>query len=85
MKISIKMQLISAGFIFLFCLVAFGFWVYTIVDILRSQFKQPNQNILWLLLVIFAPFIGVILYWIMKHQFIQDEPKRFNPEFNRTN
>ncbi|MDT8348050.1 MAG: PLD nuclease N-terminal domain-containing protein [Flavobacteriaceae bacterium] len=79
------MNLILPGFAFLFFLAALGFWIFTIVDIVRSQFKEPNQNILWLLLVILAPIIGIILYWIMKHQFVQKEPRRFNPEFNRSN
>ncbi len=36
-------------------------WVYSIIDILKSSFKN-NDKISWLLVVIFVPIIGAILY-----------------------
>ncbi|MEX2556421.1 MAG: PLDc N-terminal domain-containing protein [Actinomycetota bacterium] len=44
-----------------------GLWVRTIIDIIKGQdyrFRAGNQ-IVWLLVVILLPIVGVPLYWIM--------------------
>lgn len=44
-----------------------GLWVRTIIDIIKNQdysFRAGNQ-VVWLLVVILVPFIGVPLYWIL--------------------
>jgi hypothetical protein len=44
-----------------------GLWVRTIIDIIKGQdyrFRAGNQ-IVWLLVVILLPFVGVPLYWII--------------------
>jgi len=44
-----------------------GLWVRTIIDIIKGQdyrFRVGNQ-IVWLIVVILVPIIGVPLYWIM--------------------
>ena len=40
----------------------FLFWVICIVDIVKGEFKGPNDKVVWLLLVIFMPLLGTILY-----------------------
>jgi len=48
------------------------FWVVALVDILRSNF-QGNNKIVWVLVVIFLPLIGAILYFtICRSQKIQN-------------
>jgi heme/copper-type cytochrome/quinol oxidase subunit 2 len=42
-----------------------GFWVWTLIDLLRAEFEEEHNKIIWLLLVIFLPVIGVILYWLI--------------------
>ncbi|HJR19733.1 MAG TPA: PLDc N-terminal domain-containing protein [Actinomycetota bacterium] len=42
-------------------------WVRTIIDIIKNQdyrFRAGNQ-IVWLIVVILVPFVGVPLYWIL--------------------
>jgi uncharacterized membrane protein YhaH (DUF805 family) len=42
-------------------------WVRTIIDIVKTQdyrYRAGNQ-LVWLILVIVVPFIGVPLYWIL--------------------
>lgn len=54
--------LIPLLFIFLI-----GLWVRTIIDIIKMQdyrFRAGNQ-IVWLVVVILVPFVGVPLYWII--------------------
>lgn len=37
-------------------------WILTIVDIIRSEFTDPSNKIVWFLLVLFLPLLGMILY-----------------------
>lgn len=41
----------------------FIFWLWAFVDILKSQFKGGSDKIVWLLVVLFIPFVGVLLYF----------------------
>lgn len=39
-------------------------WIATIVDIVRSEFTAPSNKTVWMLLVIFLPLLGMLLYMI---------------------
>jgi hypothetical protein len=55
-----------AGFA-LIALVLLAAWIATLVNIIRTpegSFRVGNQ-MMWLLIVILVPFVGVPLYWIM--------------------
>jgi hypothetical protein len=43
----------------------FGLIAYCLVDIIRSQFKDPLNKLVWILVVLLAPFLGSILYLFM--------------------
>jgi len=52
-------------FAFFFGMIGLGFtvlWVLAIVEIIRSEFKDKTERIIWLLLVILLPFLGTVLY-----------------------
>jgi len=40
-------------------------WIIALVDVLKSNFKDSNNKILWVLVVILLPVIGSILYFII--------------------
>lgn len=40
-------------------------WVYCLVDILRSNFKDPNMKLIWILIILFAQLIGPIIYLVI--------------------
>jgi hypothetical protein len=63
---------IVMSFLPLILIVLFGiFWLWALIDILKSDFKGSNK-IVWLLLVIFIPLLGFILYFLIgKKQKIQ--------------
>jgi uncharacterized membrane protein len=44
-------------------------WLIALIDILRSDFTG-NDKLIWLLVIIFIPFIGPIVYFIVgrKHK-----------------
>jgi len=52
----------SFGLIGLLCL---ALWIFALVDIVRSRFRQDTTRIVWILIVIFLPVIGTILYYLI--------------------
>lgn len=44
--------------------VVFITWVSTIVDIVRSEFTNPSNKTVWVILVILLPILGTVLYYI---------------------
>lgn len=58
--------------VFIFILLPSILWIIALIDILRSNFKEANGKIIWVLLVIFLPILGSILYFaIGKNQKIK--------------
>lgn len=58
--------------VFIFILLPSILWIITLIDILKSNFKEANGKIIWVLLVIFLPILGSILYFaIGKNQKIK--------------
>jgi len=53
--------------------------IYSIVDILRSSFKTAPMKWIFLLLVLFAPFLGSIIYLVIRKDYVK--PKDFNSPF----
>lgn len=51
-------------FMLLIFLAIFIIWLIALVDILRSEFTGYNK-IIWLLVVLFVPLLGAILYFII--------------------
>jgi hypothetical protein len=49
-------------FVFLIGIGCTVLWIYCLVDIIKANFKGENDKIIWLLLIIFLPLIGSILY-----------------------
>lgn len=48
-------------------------WRFALVDILRSEFEGQNEKLIWVLVVIFLPLFGPVLYYsIGRHHKIQD-------------
>lgn len=45
-------------------LLSLVLWILGVVDILRSEFTKWNK-IIWLMVVIFVPIIGPILYFLI--------------------
>jgi beta-lactamase regulating signal transducer with metallopeptidase domain len=39
--------------------------IFCLVDIIRSDFKDSTTKLIWVLVVLLAPFIGSILYLII--------------------
>jgi hypothetical protein len=46
-----------------FVLVGLVLNLATIIDIVKSEFKNQNDKLIWILIVVFIHFIGAILYF----------------------
>jgi hypothetical protein len=57
----------SFGLIFwtLFSLCWFLSWLIALVDILRNKFTNQNEKLIWLLVILFVPVLGPILYFVI--------------------
>lgn len=56
------------GLVFLFYAMLVGvfvLWLWALLDIITSKFQENLMQIIWLLVVFFLPFIGVILYLLI--------------------
>lgn len=61
-------QNMGGGFIavlLLFSLAYFILWVYCLVDAIRSDFKDQNMKLIWVLILLFAHGLGPIAYLIL--------------------
>jgi len=57
-----------SGFIVAGVLVAIAFlafWVWMIVDAAKRKFRNDLEKVIWLLVIIFASWVGAIVYFIV--------------------
>lgn len=50
-------------------LLASILWFWAIIDIVKSQFRKPNYNVIWIFVVLFFPILGPIIYFQFKKSF----------------
>jgi len=51
--------------IFILVILAIVFWIFMIVDAAQREFKQENDKVLWILIVVLTGIIGAIIYYFM--------------------
>ena len=39
------------------------FWIAMLVDCLKKSFKESNEKLIWVIIIVFLNIIGAILYW----------------------
>ena len=55
-------------------------WIWALLDLASSTFKKGNWKIAWLLIIVFFPFIGSILYLLLRKDF-KAQKRHFEPDF----
>lgn len=40
-------------------------WIWALIDIIRSEFADSTNKIIWVLVIIFLPVIGALLYLLI--------------------
>ena len=61
-------QNIGGGFLFVFILLSIAYfilWIYCLIDAIRSNFKDPNMKLIWIIVLLFAQGLGPLVYLIM--------------------
>lgn len=53
------------AFWMLFGVIAMVVWIATLVDIVRSDFTNPTNKVVWILLLVCIAPLGVILYYLI--------------------
>lgn len=72
------MFLIGSSMLFLTAgLALFVLWIWAIVDVIKSDFKDQTTKIIWIALLIFLPFLGAVIY-----PFIGKSTKKASDETN---
>jgi hypothetical protein len=60
---------LGVGFLFLILIMlgiaSMVFWIVEIVDVSRREFRDPNNKVIWLLVIIFLHFLGALLYYFI--------------------
>ena len=62
MIIMSPMHSLSAFFLFIIPAIL---WIWALVDILKSNFKDDATKVIWVIIVILLPILGSILYFIL--------------------
>lgn len=75
----------STGLIFwqILGLLSIVVWVYTIFDCLKSEFRGPNQKLIWVMIILLMPIVvGPVLYLGMSRR--TKEKRSFQPNFTNS-
>lgn len=59
-----------------------GFWVYALIDMIRSDFKESHMKLIWAILIVFVPIVGTFLYMRMNRR-TKRGFRRFDPDFTK--
>lgn len=46
-------------------LLVFAFWIWMIIDCARRNFKNNVEKIVWILVIIFAGWVGALIYFFV--------------------
>ena len=49
-----------------FGLLAFAFWIWMLVDCAANEPSQGTDKIAWILVLVFASFIGALIYFFVR-------------------
>lgn len=49
-------------------IAAFVFWVVELVDCTRREFKDSNEKLMWILIILLAQGVGAIVYYAVGKQ-----------------
>lgn len=61
-------QNMGGGFLILFLLLSIAYfilWVYCLVDVIRSNFKDSTMKLIWVVVLLFAHGLGPIAYLVL--------------------
>ena len=66
-------------------ILTFIIWSWAIIDLLKSEFKNLKIRAIWLIIILFFPIIGPIIYFQLRKELTKNEPRKFQPNFDKEN
>ncbi|WP_100628511.1 PLD nuclease N-terminal domain-containing protein [Algoriphagus formosus] len=57
-----------------------AFWLYAMIDLIKSDFRAHNEKLMWLLILLFTTPFGVFLYLALSKN--HKEKRKFKPNFS---
>ena len=52
-------------FVIVLLLLPSIFWLIQLIDVLRRHFPEPNNKIIWVLVILFTHLIGALVYYFV--------------------
>jgi glycopeptide antibiotics resistance protein len=52
-----------AGLWMLFSLVLLAFWVWMLIDCVQRIFRDSNEKIIWIIVIVLGSWIGALVYF----------------------
>ena len=71
----------SKYFIIAVVLTFILFWIWALLDLSASTFRKTKWKLAWLLIIIFFPILGSILYLLLRSEFKAKKKREFNSGF----
>ena len=59
-------EVLSPVFILLLTLVGGAFWVWMLIDCATKESEQGNTKLVWVIIIVFANFIGALIYYFAR-------------------
>ena len=60
-------------------LAYFGLMIYALVDVIRSEFREPLMKLTWVVLILFFPFFGALIYLFLGKK-NKNQSRKFTPK-----
>jgi hypothetical protein len=59
---------------FLIGLAGAAFWIWMIIDCATNEPSAGNEKIVWIVIIVFAGFIGAAIYYFVRRNKRSEEP-----------
>ncbi|MEI6502520.1 MAG: PLD nuclease N-terminal domain-containing protein [Armatimonadota bacterium] len=40
-------------------------WIVELIDCTKREFKEPNEKLIWILIIVLCHGLGAIVYWVV--------------------
>ncbi len=64
----LSLSILHLVFVLFIILLPSVLWIFALIDILKSNFKDSTNKVIWVLIVLLLPVLGSILYFIFGGQ-----------------
>lgn len=72
----LKDKIMETALIMIFVILTIVLWTWTILDIIKTKFNDSTANIICLLVVLFFPVIGTILYFLFRKKLYNESTEK---------